>query len=153
MVWFSCGDCGESVKKPKLSAHFNSCRAACLTCIDCCQDFDRAGAKSHVSCVSEHEKYALGATKPGGFCSMGAVPPRSSRGGVKNPEGLQFLTEQPPWRCTLCNVNCTSWETLQGHATGQKHIRKVCSIFRAALLAEYSSRLENGYQNALWIHS
>jgi hypothetical protein len=35
------------------------------------------------------------------------------------------LSQRPPWRCSVCNVTCTSRETLTGHASGVKHKRKV----------------------------
>lgn len=40
-------------------------------------------------------------------------------------EGLEFLTTRPPWKCTICNVTCTSQDTLMGHAAGAKHKRRV----------------------------
>lgn len=39
--------------------------------------------------------------------------------------GLEFLSERPPWRCSCCNVSCTSRDTLLGHAAGAKHKRRV----------------------------
>jgi len=67
MVWFQCDDCGDSIKKPALKKHFNSsCAAENFSCVDCGQEFTRANVHLHTQCVSEHEKYALGATKPGG---------------------------------------------------------------------------------------
>jgi cell growth-regulating nucleolar protein len=108
--------------------------------------------------VTEHEKYALGATKPGGYAASGfsgdgAAKP-SQEGALPLPsrrlycaaqllsfrqrptcpptcplagqaEGLEFLTTRPPWRCTICNVTCTSRDALNGHATGAKHKRRV----------------------------
>jgi hypothetical protein len=89
--------------------------------------------QAHSTCVSEHEKYALGATKPGGFASQGffhegqgqvaAAAAAGADGG--EAVGLQFLSEYPPWRCSCCNVSCTSRETLMGHAAGAKHKRRV----------------------------
>ena len=38
-----------------------------FTCIDCSRSFDIHTVNSHTSCVTEHEKYALGATKAGGY--------------------------------------------------------------------------------------
>lgn len=106
--------------------------------------------QSHSTCVTEHEKYALGATKPGGFAAQGFYGDgsnsnagggssgsgskhgndhdNSKKDGVKadgGPSGLQFLSERPPWRCSVCNVSCTSRATLEGHAEGTKHKRKV----------------------------
>jgi cell growth-regulating nucleolar protein len=42
--------------------------------------------------------------------------------------GLQFLSERPPWKCSCCNVNCTSRDTLLGHASGVKHKRRVSAM-------------------------
>jgi hypothetical protein len=158
--------------------------------------------QGHTQCVTEHEKYALGATKPGGYAATGfsgegskptkqgqegelppaldcsalpalacsallvpalacsacamryclclhappslkhhlsnviarnamlsrwlagclPTPPQSCAG---QPEGLEFLTTRAPWKCTICAVNCTSQDTLMGHAAGAKHKRRV----------------------------
>jgi len=85
--------------------------------------------QSHSSCVTEHDKYAKGATKPGGFAAGGffgggggsASAPTAAPG---EPVGARHLTTRPPWRCTLCNVAATSRETLAGHAAGAKHVRR-----------------------------
>ena len=45
MVWFQCEDCGDSIKKPKLDAHFMRCSARRLSCIDCLAVFDRHTVK------------------------------------------------------------------------------------------------------------
>jgi cell growth-regulating nucleolar protein len=39
--------------------------------------------------------------------------------------GLEFLSKASPWSCSVCDVTCTSRETLEGHAGGVKHKRKV----------------------------
>ena len=58
--------------------------------------------QNHTMCVTEHEKYALAATKPGGFAANG-VPGGS--GGAPTPgapavaTGLEFLSIRPPWKC------------------------------------------------------
>jgi hypothetical protein len=86
--------------------------------------------QGHTSCVTEVQKYAEGATKPGGFAAQGYV-------GEKQPEcsdevaGGEFLTKSAPWRCTICKVDCTSEATLLSHATGQKHKRR-CRAAAAA---------------------
>ena len=41
------------------------------------------------------------------------------------PEGLEFLSSRAPWKCNICNVACTSQDTLMGHAAGAKHKRRV----------------------------
>ena len=80
----------------------------------------------HTTCVTEHEKYAKGATKPGGYAAQGfhadgpAKPAREAEA-----TGLEFLATRPPWKCTVCKVTCTSRETLEGHASGVKHRRRV----------------------------
>ena len=33
MVFFTCGACGENVKKPKVEKHLGRCRSNELTCI------------------------------------------------------------------------------------------------------------------------
>ena len=83
--------------------------------------------------MTEHDKYAKGATKPGGYAASGFF---GSGGAVKGPDasapgGLEFLSTRPPWKCTICNVSCTSQETLMGHASGAKHKRRVSSPYLA----------------------
>ncbi|KAI0798577.1 hypothetical protein BC629DRAFT_1285588 [Irpex lacteus] len=52
--------CNETIKKPKLQNHWNSCRAK-VVCIDCSTEFyTPAEFKSHTSCISEAEKYQKG---------------------------------------------------------------------------------------------
>lgn len=133
MPWFYCDDCGDTIKKPKVAQHCNQCRASSFTCIDCSLNFDRRTVQGHTQCVTEHEKYALGATKPGGIHCSGFSAEGSAKPGEEGkPEGLNFLTTQPPWKCTICNVNCTSQDTLMGHASGAKHKRRA----KAALAAK-----------------
>lgn len=73
-------------------------------------------SQGHNACVTEHEKYALGATKPGGFAAngfadgaVGGGPANggasqaaagSSSAGVAPARGLEYLSTRPPWRCT-----------------------------------------------------
>ena len=127
MVWFQCEDCGESIKKPKLQSHFHQCRASRFSCIDCLLVFDRSTVMHHTSCVTEHEKYALSATKPGGFASSGFNSASvSGANGANSGEavGLEHTSSRPPWKCFLCNVNCTSKENLLAHAASKKHRNK-----------------------------
>ncbi|QDZ18542.1 C2H2-type domain-containing protein [Chloropicon primus] len=130
MVWFQCEDCGDTIKKPKLDAHFRQCRASRLSCIDCLAVFDRATVKFHTSCVTEHEKYAEGATKPGGYAAAGYTGGSAHGSGGSGatssagPVGLEHTTSRPPWKCLLCNVNCTSKENLLAHAASKKHRNK-----------------------------
>ncbi|KAL6748641.1 hypothetical protein V8C86DRAFT_1798146 [Haematococcus lacustris] len=135
MVWFQCDVCSDTIKKPKLANHFFSCSSHSFTCVDCCQSFDRSSCKAHNVCVTEHEKYALGATKPGGSAAQGfkqTTQPNSSNQGPSEPSGLEFLSTRPPWKCSVCNVNCTSQETLLGHAAGAKHKRRARAASAAA---------------------
>lgn len=84
--------------------------------------------QGHTTCVTEHEKYALGATKPGGYAAQGFNHGKAANGSATpstEATGLEFLATRPPWACSVCNVNCTSRETLEGHAAGAKHKRRV----------------------------
>ena len=44
MVSFSCQNCNDTVKKPKLQMHMNRCQAP-VDCIDCSSTFDAHSAK------------------------------------------------------------------------------------------------------------
>lgn len=91
---------------------------------------------SHVACVTEHDKYAKGATKPGGAAANGffndngaagapaAAAPAAARSSDSAVEGAEHLSTRFPWKCHLCSVQCTSQETLAGHASGLKHRRR-----------------------------
>lgn len=91
--------------------------------------------------MTEHEKYALGATKPGGFAAQGFNEAAGGGGGASSSKpssspgqavGLQFLSTRPPWACSICNVNCTSRDTLMSHAAGVKHVRRAKAATAAA---------------------
>lgn len=79
-------------------------------------------------------------TQPGGYAANGFPGARDGTAangagptkGPGEPAGLEFLTTRPPWRCTICNVNCTSQDTLQGHAQGAKHVRRARAALKAA---------------------
>ena len=77
--------------------------------------------------MTEHDKYAKGATKPGGFAAGGfyGSGKAAAEDGQAAAAGLEFLSSRPPWKCNICNISCTSRETLLGHATGAKHKRRV----------------------------
>ncbi len=82
--------------------------------------------------MTEHEKYALGATKAGGFASQGFFGGSGGAAPAPAPAaaaavGTEFLAVRPPWACACCNVTCTSRDTLLGHAAGVKHKRRVRS--------------------------
>ena len=83
--------------------------------------------QEHTTCVTEHDKYAKGATKPGGFAAGGfyGSGKAAAEDGQAAAAGLEFLSSRPPWKCNICNISCTSRETLLGHATGAKHKRRV----------------------------
>jgi len=135
MPWFYCDECGDSIKKPKLATHFRQCRGFTFTCIDCSATFDRNTVNGHSTCVTEHEKYALGATKPGGFAANGfsaPTQPSTKPAGEAEPSGLEFLSTRPPWKCSVCNVSCTSQDTLMSHAAGVKHKRRARAATAAA---------------------
>lgn len=138
MVWFECGSCGDSIKKPKVPQHTYSCAAGSLTCIDCSRTFDQRSYKAHNTCVTESQKYAEGATKPGGFASKGFFDTGAINGGsiptvtaASSPTEDKHLSTQAPWKCSICNVSCTSSETLLGHAGGKKHIRRAQAYAKA----------------------
>lgn len=84
--------------------------------------------------MTEHEKYAQGATKPGGFAAQGFFGDGTPSAGGESAgaaEGLEFLSTRAPWKCSICNVNCTSQETLMGHASGAKHKRRAKAAIAA----------------------
>ena len=148
MPWFYCDDCGDSIKKPKVAAHCRGCSACSFTCIDCSRQFDQRSVHMHTKCVTEHEKYAEGATKPGGFASKGFYGDggeTSSQGNGENGTvmGEEFLSQRAPWKCSVCNVTCTSQDTLMAHAAGSKHVRKS----KGALAARKQQAGEGGQQN------
>jgi hypothetical protein len=43
--------------KPKVLAHFSSCRTRSVSCIDCGVTFDRKTVRPHTSCITEEAKY------------------------------------------------------------------------------------------------
>jgi len=138
-VWFVCGDCGDTIKKPQLKKHFNACSASILSCVDCGQEFNRHTVQGHTTCVTEHEKYALGATKPGGKASaFNGTAAKGKMGGQTGPfpgeertgdiVGREYLATKAPWFCSCCNIECTGAETLKSHALGKKHKRKATTL-------------------------
>jgi cell growth-regulating nucleolar protein len=133
--------------QPKVGTHVNQCSASSFTCIDCSRQFDQTTVHSHTQCVTEHEKYAKGATKPGGFAEKGFYAKSDTNSGedvgmqaVDEVTGAQFLSTFAPWKCSICNVTCTSRETLLGHAQGAKHKRRS----KAALGATIENGMDNG---------
>ncbi|CAE7542030.1 LYAR [Symbiodinium pilosum] len=57
MVYFECGLCNETVKKPKLAKHLQSCGSSWVSCIDCSKVFAWNEWEKHTSCMSEAQKY------------------------------------------------------------------------------------------------
>ena len=138
-MWFICDDCGDTIKKPQLKKHFNACSASILSCVDCGQEFNRHTVQGHTTCVTEHEKYALGATKPGGKASaFNGTAAKEKMGGQTGPFrgeertddiiGREYLATKAPWLCSCCNIECTGAETLKSHALGKKHKRKATTL-------------------------
>lgn len=135
-----------SYPQPKIQAHTRTCSASLLTCVDCSRDFDVRSVGAHVSCGTEHDKYARGATKPGGHAAGGFYGDEGGDGGGGprggqvsaaansdgNVVGARHLATRPPWVCALCNVTTTSRDTLLGHAAGAKHVRRARAVDRGA---------------------
>jgi len=84
MVCFSCDNCGEVVKKPKVLNHFSSCRPPFMSCIDCSKNFDRTSVQAHTSCISEAEKY------------QGALYRGNKKQGGRNPAANGSAKPTPP---------------------------------------------------------
>ena len=57
MVSFTCHNCQDVVKKPKVQSHANMCGSHSLTGVDCMHVFDLDTIKAHTSCVTEEDKY------------------------------------------------------------------------------------------------
>lgn len=83
--------------------------------------------------MTEADKYAKGATKPGGYAAQGYY--KDGNGATvaivqpvaitSEPDDTAYLATRPPWTCSVCKVTCTSQDTLLGHAGGVKHRRRV----------------------------
>ncbi|KAL5286460.1 LYAR family protein [Megaselia abdita] len=61
MVFFTCNNCGESIKKPSVAKHYmQKCRGAekNVSCMDCQKDFRGEEYDAHTRCISEEEKYS-----------------------------------------------------------------------------------------------
>ncbi|XP_023347449.1 cell growth-regulating nucleolar protein [Eurytemora carolleeae] len=60
MVYFTCGDCGEQIKKPSVEKHYQQKCRNCnlLTCIDCLKDFYGDEYKAHNQCMTEDQRYS-----------------------------------------------------------------------------------------------
>lgn len=55
--------------------------------------------QGHVTCVTEYEKYALAATKPGGAAANGVNRQQPAAQSAGEPTGTEFLSTRPPWKC------------------------------------------------------
>ncbi|KAK3919497.1 Cell growth-regulating nucleolar protein [Frankliniella fusca] len=64
MVFFTCNNCGESLKKKDVEKHCNTrCRGGpFLTCVDCLKDF-REDYVKHTVCVTEDDRYSANGLK------------------------------------------------------------------------------------------
>eukprot|EP01064_Diplonema_japonicum_P011947 TRINITY_DN1940_c0_g2_i1.p1 TRINITY_DN1940_c0_g2~~TRINITY_DN1940_c0_g2_i1.p1 ORF type:complete len:186 (+),score=58.14 TRINITY_DN1940_c0_g2_i1:49-606(+) len=58
MVSFSCNQCGDIIKKPKVKTHQQQCWTSGFSCVDCNGVFDTATVNDHKECVSETQRYA-----------------------------------------------------------------------------------------------
>ena len=102
--------------------------------------------------MTEVDKYAKGATKPGGYAAQGfykdgsgtTVPVVQPLASKSEPADTACLATRPPWTCSVCNVSCTSQDTLLGHAAGVKHRRRVGST---TVLTLSSSMQASSYQS------
>ena len=59
MVSFTCGECGQTLKKNQVQHHYESECPSCsvVSCLDCGRDFYGDDYEGHTSCVSEAQKY------------------------------------------------------------------------------------------------
>ncbi|XKL60034.1 hypothetical protein PGB90_001050 [Kerria lacca] len=64
MVVFTCNNCGDSVKKPKVEKHISlECKKkklanVSLCCVDCLENFNEHTYSAHTKCVTELERYS-----------------------------------------------------------------------------------------------
>lgn len=139
-------------------------------CISLCQslhlqsfvDNGLTALQGHATCVTEADKYAKGATKPGGYAAQGyfkdgtgattavVAQPAAS---ASDPADTAFLSTRPPWKCSVCKVTCTSQETLLGHAAGVKHRRRVrtpllCYLITSVVWLPVQLLLMNKHQDS-----
>ncbi|KAG4929580.1 hypothetical protein AAZX31_17G050800 [Glycine max] len=122
MVWFQCEDCGDNLKKPKLSSHFRTCSAYKLSCIDCGEIFGRDTVQDHTQCITEAEKY--GPKGQGKTFNVATAKPNKDSKQRPEVDINVGLSDRPPWFCSLCNTKATSKQTLLLHADGKKHRAK-----------------------------
>ncbi len=64
MVFFVCEGCNETLKKNQVDQHAQRCRSCYrVSCVDCQKIFEGDDYKSHLTCISEDEKYQKGLYK------------------------------------------------------------------------------------------
>ena len=63
MVHFVCEVCQETLRKNKLDSHFQDCKRAQYTCLDCSTTFQGDSYRKHTSCISEEQKYQKNVSK------------------------------------------------------------------------------------------
>ena len=95
MVSFLCGACQTTLKKNQVNRH---CESACpsawvFTCVDCGKDFQGFEFDTHISCVTEADKYH------GKFVSLTQAPkkPSAEENGAKKknwPGFKSFVSSQ-----------------------------------------------------------
>lgn len=66
--------------------------------------------QGHTQCVTEHEKYALGATKPGGYAATGFA----AEGGAKQGAEGEPPTGRRGLRCCAPPARCRRWAEQSG---------------------------------------
>ena len=64
MPSFVCDTCQETLKKAKLDTHFQRCRNAQFSCIDCNKTFHGTQYRTHTTCITEAEKYQKSVYQP-----------------------------------------------------------------------------------------
>uniref|UniRef100_A0A183C5G4 C2H2-type domain-containing protein n=1 Tax=Globodera pallida TaxID=36090 RepID=A0A183C5G4_GLOPA len=57
MVFFTCDECGETMKKKQVLQHNHRCHTTRYSCMDCQTVFDRDSYQTHVKCITEDQKY------------------------------------------------------------------------------------------------
>ncbi|XP_014669012.1 PREDICTED: cell growth-regulating nucleolar protein-like [Priapulus caudatus] len=66
MVFFTCNNCNETLKKKDVDKHcMTKCRnCQVVSCVDCSKEFWGDEYKQHIKCISEEEKYSGKDFKP-----------------------------------------------------------------------------------------
>lgn len=124
----------QSQLRPTYSQGMPAPQSLSESCLRAYSEHVPSADQGHAMCVTEVDKYAKGATKPGGYAAQGYYKDSSGAtvavvaqapANASEPADTVFLSTRPPWTCSVCNVTCTSQDTLQGHAAGVKHRRRV----------------------------